>query len=521
MEKQVFLRLKNINKIYPNGIQAVYDFNLDIYDQEFVVFVGPSGCGKSTTLRMIAGLEDVTSGDLYINQRLANNLSPKERDVAMVFQSYALYPHMNVYNNLAFGLRMRKVKEQVKGENGVALTEIDTQEITKIKKALLLIAKDITKVEKALADAHRLTDLEKKESILDQLSLLKQSLVEEQEKKQNELTYFTTTLVPVYQTRRYTKKEIDEKVRKAAKVLDIENYLFARPRELSGGQRQRVALGRSIVRNAKLFLMDEPLSNLDAKLRLSMRSEIVSLHRALEATTVYVTHDQIEAMTMADRIVVMKDGYIQQIGTPLDIYHQPTNVFVATFMGSPAMNTFLATYQNGSIKINDYDVTLNERKMANHDRFIQEQLDELNQHNKDLNRYIEAFNIELAMEKNRIKLNRIHKKIDSRNLELETNLKKIEQYHTFQLEKSHSLIVGIRPEDINISHTVSNGAVKAKVEFVELLGKEYYVHVLLNGVKTVASVSPKDKFEIGDTVFLSFNEDAIRIFDSISEVRID
>lgn len=521
MEKQVFLRLKNINKIYPNGIQAVYDFNLDIFEREFVVFVGPSGCGKSTTLRMIAGLEDVSSGDLYINQRLANNLSPKERDVAMVFQSYALYPHMNVYNNLAFGLRMRKVKEQVKDVNGLAVTEIDTLEVTKIKKALALIAKDLIKVNSALSDANHLTDLERKESVLDQLSLLEQSLLEEQAKKQKELDYFSVTPVPVYHLRRYTKKEIDEKVRKAAKILDIENYLFARPRELSGGQRQRVALGRSIVRNAKLFLMDEPLSNLDAKLRLSMRSEIVSLHRALEATTVYVTHDQIEAMTMADRIVVMKDGFIQQIGTPLEIYHQPTNVFVATFMGSPAMNTFPAIYQDGSINLNDNVVKLNTRKVKSHDEFIRKQLVNLKQKNSDLNRYLESFKSELTIEKNGFKLKRIAKKIETRNLEFQANQEKIEQYIKFQLENKHPIIAGIRPEDINLSHAESSLSVKAKVEFVELLGKEYYVHVLLNGIKTVASVSPKDKYEIGDTVYLSFNEDAIRIFDSISELRID
>lgn len=238
------LSLRNVNKIYDNNVQAVFDFNLEIADKEFIVFVGPSGCGKSTTLRMIAGLEDITSGTISIDDRVVNEVEPKNRDIAMVFQSYALYPHMTVYDNMAFGLKLRKM----------------------------------------------------------------------------------------------AKSEIDQRVRDAAKILEIEQYLDRKPAALSGGQRQRVALGRAIVRNAKVFLMDEPLSNLDAKLRVTMRSEIIKLHERLESTTIYVTHDQTEAMTMADRIVVMKDGYIQQVGSPKEIYNKPVNMFVANFIGSPAMN---------------------------------------------------------------------------------------------------------------------------------------------------------------------------------------
>jgi len=238
------LKLTDIQKIYDNNVQAVFDFNLDIEDKEFIVLVGPSGCGKSTTLRMIAGLEEITSGELYIDGRLVNNVAPKDRDIAMVFQSYALYPHMSVFDNMAFGLKLRKMP----------------------------------------------------------------------------------------------KDEIEQRVRDAAKILEIEQYLERKPKALSGGQRQRVALGRAIVRNAKVFLMDEPLSNLDAKLRVQMRSEIIKLHERLDATTIYVTHDQTEAMTMASRIVVMKDGYIQQIGTPRDVYNHPVNMFVANFIGAPAMN---------------------------------------------------------------------------------------------------------------------------------------------------------------------------------------
>ncbi len=237
------LKLSHIYKVYDNGHKAVNDFSIDIADREFIVFVGPSGCGKSTTLRMIAGLETITAGDLFIDDVLVNDMEPKDRDIAMVFQSYALYPHMTVYENMAFGLRNRKMPEQ----------------------------------------------------------------------------------------------EIKERVLKAAKMLDIEDYLERKPKEMSGGQRQRVALGRALVRNPKAFLLDEPLSNLDAKLRATMRTEITALHKSLKTTFIYVTHDQVEAMTMGTRIVVMKLGYVQQIDTPMNLYNEPYNKFVAGFIGTPQM----------------------------------------------------------------------------------------------------------------------------------------------------------------------------------------
>ena len=240
------LLLKGINKVYPGGNQAVFDFCLDIRDKEFIVFVGPSGCGKSTTLRMIAGLEEITSGELYIDGKLVNDVVPKDRDIAMVFQNYALYPHMSVYDNMAFGLKLRKVPKEV----------------------------------------------------------------------------------------------IDEKVKAAAEILGITDYLSRKPKALSGGQRQRVALGRTIVREPKVFLLDEPLSNLDAKLRAQMRTEISKLHVRLATTFIYVTHDQIEAMTMGTRIVVMKDGFMQQVDTPQNLYDYPINLFVAGFIGTPQMNFF-------------------------------------------------------------------------------------------------------------------------------------------------------------------------------------
>ena len=245
------VKLVNVNKVYDGGVHAVHDFSIDIKDKEFIVFVGPSGCGKSTTLRMIAGLEEISYGELYIDDKLMNSAAPKDRDIAMVFQSYALYPQMTVYNNMAYALKLRKVP----------------------------------------------------------------------------------------------KAEIDARVRAAAEILRLTPYLDRKPRALSGGQRQRVALGRSIVRRPKVFLMDEPLSNLDAKLRVAMRSEIVRIHREVGATTIYVTHDQIEAMTMASRIVVMRDGFIQQIGEPDYIYRYPANMFVAGFIGTPAMNFLHGTLQ--------------------------------------------------------------------------------------------------------------------------------------------------------------------------------
>ena len=242
------LSLRNIYKVYPNGFNAVKDFNLEIEDKEFIIFVGPSGCGKSTTLRMIAGLEEISKGELYIDDKLVNDVEPKDRDIAMVFQSYALYPHMSIYDNMAFGLKLRKMP----------------------------------------------------------------------------------------------KDEIDRRVREAARILDIEHLLDRKPKLLSGGQRQRVAMGRAIVREPKVFLMDEPLSNLDAKLRVQMRIEISKLHQRLQSTIIYVTHDQTEAMTLGDRIVIMRDGFIQQIGTPQEVFNHPVNLFVAGFIGTPQMNFFEA-----------------------------------------------------------------------------------------------------------------------------------------------------------------------------------
>ena len=307
--------LKNIKKIYPHaeekktkkkgekapatnlqvteeGVIAVQDFNLEIKDKEFIVLVGPSGCGKSTTLRMVAGLEDISGGELYIDGKLVNDVQPKDRDIAMVFQSYALYPHMTVYDNIAFPLKLKRIPEVVK-------------------------------------------DGDKEKTIY----------------------------------RKMTKAEIDEKVRQAADILDLNQYLNRKPKALSGGQRQRVAIGRAIVRNPKVLLMDEPLSNLDAKLRNQMRAEIIKLRQRIDTTFIYVTHDQTEAMTLGDRIVIMKDGVVQQVGTPQEVFDHPANLFVAGFIGVPQMNFFEAELIKNedkyAVSLGGIQVTLCDEKQEN------------------------------------------------------------------------------------------------------------------------------------------------------------
>jgi multiple sugar transport system ATP-binding protein len=361
------LRLENIYKIYDNKVTAVTDFNLHIQDKEFIVFVGPSGCGKSTTLRMIAGLEEISKGDFFIDERRVNDVAPKDRDIAMVFQNYALYPHMNVYDNMAFGLKLRKIP----------------------------------------------------------------------------------------------KPEIDRRVQEAAKILGLEQYLDRKPKALSGGQRQRVALGRAIVRDAKVFLMDEPLSNLDAKLRVAMRAEITKLHNRLQTTTIYVTHDQTEAMTMATRLVVMKDGIIQQVGAPKEVYDKPENIFVAGFIGSPAMNFFSGTLLDGQFKIGDITVKVPEGKMKT--------LREQGYVNKEL-------------------------------------------------------VLGIRPEDIHdepvFIQSSQDTKVTAKVEVAELMGAETMLYSSINGSDFVARVDSRTDIKPNQSIDLAFDMNKSHYFDKDTELRI-
>lgn len=359
-----YVSLRHIDKIYDNNVQAVFDFNLDIKKHEFIVFVGPSGCGKSTTLRMVAGLEDITKGELYIDNELCNDKTPKDRDIAMVFQSYALYPHMSVYENMAFGLKIKRLP----------------------------------------------------------------------------------------------KYEIDRRVHEAARILQIEEYLDRKPKALSGGQRQRVALGRAIVRNAKVFLMDEPLSNLDAKLRVQMRSEIIRLHEALGATTIYVTHDQTEAMTMATRIVVMKLGRIQQIGTPIEIYNHPANLFVAGFIGSPAMNFFKVKFDK-----NSGVVTFSSGEKLAIPRAVYE--------GKDI---------------------------------------------------PEDVIFGIRPEDVKEFTPGDSGEkLDLKVNVAELLGNEYYVHSDFGGGDLISKIPASKIIKSHDPINLTFNLNKVHFFDCKTEKALN
>lgn len=367
------LKLNNIYKRYPNGFTAVKDFNLDIDDKEFIIFVGPSGCGKSTTLRMIAGLEEISSGELWIGDKLCNDVAPKDRDIAMVFQNYALYPHMSVYDNMAFGLKLRKTP----------------------------------------------------------------------------------------------KEEIDRRVREAAKVLDIDQCLDRKPKALSGGQRQRVAMGRAIVREPKVFLMDEPLSNLDAKLRVQMRTEISKLHQRLETTFIYVTHDQTEALTLGTRIVVLKDGIIQQVDTPAKLYGQPDNLFVAGFIGSPQMN-FVETKvtsrgENVVLTFGDTEVILPKEKGA---------------------------------------------KLVAGNY------------------VGKNVMMGIRPEHISDMDTINDSDVSkysvttANVEVTEMLGSETYLYMVCEGHNMTARVNPSCKAKPGSSIKIGIDTKKVHIFDLETQLVI-
>ena len=365
------LSLRNIYKIYSGGVTAVTDFSLEIEDKEFIILVGPSGCGKSTTLRMIAGLEEISKGELYIGDTLANDVAPKDRDIAMVFQNYALYPHMTVFDNMAFGLKLRKTP----------------------------------------------------------------------------------------------KDEIKRRVEEAARILDISHLLDRKPKALSGGQRQRVALGRAIVRDPKVFLLDEPLSNLDAKLRAQMRTEIAKLHKRLGTTFVYVTHDQTEAMTMGDRIVVMKDGFIQQVDTPQNLYEKPANEFVAGFMGSPQMNFLDAVLNKNG---NEYSLTFGSTTV----------------------------------------------KIPQSKITDDSLAEYAGKDVTF----------GIRPEDVHdepdFLAKAQDSTATADVEVTELMGAETYLYLNCEGTPVTARVEPTSVAKSGDKITIALDMTKCHIFDKETEKTI-
>ena len=538
--KEVFsmatLSFKGLNKIYPNKVQAVFDFNLEIQDKEFIVFVGPSGCGKSTTLRMVAGLEDITSGELYINGALVNNVAPKDRNIAMVFQSYALYPHMTVYGNMAFALKLRKIPRPIYEPNE-EVKELEARrdelfkEVASLNRKLKKKSDDVL-VEQRTAIYHQIYELQdeiesklvqvvgrdelnikrlnkqieklnketsKNENLLNKYSaeLEKEKSVEEtsldekgmkkhQEKLEDlqfavsllnndiernnnqvkilaeNLTNLESNNVPLCKERHLTKKEIDIEVNKAAESLDLLKYLFRKPAALSGGQRQRVALGRAIVRKPKVFLMDEPLSNLDAKLRVQTRSEIIKIHKRVGATTIYVTHDQTEAMTMADRIVIMRDGYIQQIGTPTEVYDNPANKFVGGFIGSPAMN-----FLKGRV-LKDKFIVGGEK------------------------------NFEIKLEKEHVAL--------------------LKEYD------GKEVYLGIRPEAVYLKGDKGNEKPGSDItevcDFAELLGYELIIYTYLNGQKFIIKTSIKSQVESGNEVTFNFNMNNVYFFDAETEKRI-
>lgn len=402
------LSLKHIYKVYPNGAKAVNDFNMQIEDKEFIVFVGPSGCGKSTTLRMIAGLEQITAGELKIGDTVVNGMEPKDRDIAMVFQNYALYPHMTIFENLAFGLRTRKIPDIKRDKSGNPILDKDGKEI------------------------------------------------------------------PVM--RKYNNSEITEKVNEAAKVLEITDYLKRKPKEMSGGQRQRVALGRAIVRRPKVMLLDEPLSNLDAKLRTQMRSEIVKLHKRLQTTFIYVTHDQVEAMTMGTRIVVMKDGYVKQIDTPKNLYLYPANKFVAGFIGTPQMNFFEGTL------LKDGD--------------------------------------------------RVHIKFANTDQEITVPYSKMMKTTPKYLDGKTSVYIGLRAEDIIIDEDKqkdNQAKIKVRVSHSEELGTETLVYGDINidadefsttSTKVIIKTGGFKDFASDEIKEVSLNIDAIHLFDIETEESI-
>ena len=435
--EDIFVSAQHLNKVYSNRVQAVSDFSIDIKKGEFIVLVGPSGCGKSTTLRMLAGLEDITSGDLFIDGEYANDLEPIDRGVAMVFQSYALYPHMSVYDNMAFGLSSIKVKEFVRDESG--------------------------------------------NQVLDKKGK------------------------PLIKRRPLSKEEIDGRIQDAARKLQITEYLNRKPTQLSGGQCQRVALGRAVVRNAKIFLLDEPLSNLDAKLRVQMRSELVRLHEELGNTMIYVTHDQTEAMTMASRIMVMNKGKVQQIGTPHEVYDSPANIFVATFMGSPTMNILSAHYEDGKILFPDgKSETLSPKQIGLVKDYYSERKTALAADIARLNHLSEEEKKSL-----RYSAEELLKEEHDELVEAEALL----------ASGKLDLYFGIRPEDMTFSKNKTT-LLPIKVDVAELLGAEYSIHFQLSGKEVVARVSADLPINNGDLGYLSFAKEQIHLFDKLTQKRV-
>ena len=577
--KNSFLSLRHIEKVYPNGEKAVYDFNLEIDKNEFIVIVGPSGCGKSTTLRMIAGLEDITSGDIYLGDELLNYKPSKDRHMAIVFQSYALYPQMNVYDNIAFPLTINKypapiVNEvllscsqvrQLLGGTGLGglqevFSKVAAQNPKRGERAENLAALLDTELETAkllcrlydgIADekkrdlaANESAVTEKWQSVLEELEKGEREKLEAKGIKLNDkFRVIDENGAEVIENRKLTRYEIKLRVYETADKLDLTPYLDKLPKELSGGQMQRVALGRAIVKNVPIFMMDEPLSNLDAKLRLTMRSEIVKLHNRINATTIYVTHDQTEAMTMATRIVVMSRGFIQQIGTPEEIYNFPDNIFVARFIGSPSMNMFEMNFDRHSnlLTFGDFKVEAGKNFTQKYDKFYADKCEEFSALNENFDAAAREKILKILSvtgDGNDIKSKKTKKKnIISRTVEFfkklsekapeeelwikektvaQNKLAELESYR----ERDGKLYVGIRPERISIEKAEAGktyeGAYLVEPTLTELLGGEYNVHFEFCGKNMIGKLDAKYKLNAGDKIAVRFSAEDMFVFDPVT-----
>lgn len=544
--KQRKSKKRNTEGTRKGDFLAVKDFNMEIEDGEFIVFVGPSGCGKSTTLRMIAGLEDISAGDLYIGDRLVNDVAPKDRDIAMVFQNYALYPHMSAEQNIAFGLKMRRIPVEKRDKNGKPLLAIDKKKIHELKSTLNIVNADLryaeehdteivflSKMRELETEYRKLIENRNKECESEDKSATKESkarckkaikalnikanavldakkaavkivkmkytgspasriaeekkkaeelaktvginlsdiregevklaLSDRKKKIESDLEYYSTTPVQVYEYKHIAKEMIAEKVKWAAEILGVSELLDSKPKQMSGGQRQRIALGRAIVREPKVMLLDEPLSNLDAKLRTSMRSEIVKLHERLKTTFIYVTHDQIEAMTMGTRIVVMKSGIIQQIDSPTNLFDFPANKFVAGFIGTPQMNFF-------DVKIK-----------------------------KEEEELVVCFS---NGERQRYKL---------------ANMRKIDEEYLD--EKEHEATLGIRGEHIKIG---DDHGLTSILNIKEILGSTTHLFVKITPENTdsIICINDRNDNRAGDIIKMLFDEKRIHLFDKKSGLSI-
>lgn len=573
-----FLSLRHLEKVYPNGEKAVYDFNLDIDKNEFIVVVGPSGCGKSTTLRMIAGLEDISEGDIFLEGELLNYKPSKDRGMAIVFQSYALYPQMSVFDNIAFPLTINKFPMPVTDGTLAACRELEVLFDTVPADRIGDAARDAAEArggrkarEEALATMLGL-GLPAAEQLYGKFVSLRQSgapfSAETVKSWREEIaaraaeaeTAVAARGARVDETgrelntdgsvrmeaRKLTPYEIRQRVYDTAEKLDLTPYLDKLPKELSGGQMQRVALGRAIIKNVPIFLMDEPLSNLDAKLRLTMRSEIVKLHNRINATTIYVTHDQTEAMTMATRIVVMSKGFIQQISTPEEVYNNPQNLFVARFMGSPSMNIFDMRYDGdtGTLTCGDLKVEMGGDFTARHDAFYADKVARFNHFSETFGRAeqeeirkILSVTGENADPRPQVKrgnslfgaLRYLRRKKraaapeDEFAFEKGVAADKREKLAGFRAGP-HSLVVGIRPEKIRLEKRVPGKKYKdafiVKPTVCELLGGEYNVHFDFAGRDMVGQIAAGEKISPQDEIAVRFPAADMYVFDPITGDRI-